>query len=144
MMPRQQPRNTTPPAPSVLAMILCDRVSVDPATKKSTLHGCFKTFAAARFPVTQPALAVHVMLTNGRGAVSIALHLVDVDEDQRIFTFEVPVEFPDPLATVDLTFAVRDVTFPMPGHYRLQLFAGRQLLVEQKLQVTQAQRVGAT
>jgi hypothetical protein len=90
-------------------MILCDRVSVDPATKKSTLHGCFKTFAAARFPVTHPALAVHVMLTNGRGAVSIALHLVDVDEDQRIFTFEVPVEFPDPLATVDLTFAVRDV-----------------------------------
>jgi hypothetical protein len=143
-MPRKEPRHCLPPAPTVLAMILCDRVSVDSDTGKPTLHGCFRGLGASRFPATHPEMAVYAVLTNGRGAVPITVQLIDVDEVRCIFTIQVPVRFPDPLATIDVAFDIRDATFPAPGHYRLQIIAGGQVLMDRKLEVTQGVAVEVT
>jgi hypothetical protein len=135
-MARKNAKRRTP-APTVLAMVLCDRITVDPATRKPTLHGCFRGLAASRFPVILPEMSVYVILANGQESLSITLRLIDVDETRWLFSFEAPVRFPDPLGTIEVTFGIRDVTFPVPGRYQLQLRAGDQLLMDQKLAVTQ-------
>ena len=70
------------PAPMVLAMILCDAIHQDPATKKSTLLGTFSTINARNFPAVHRQLAVHAAMTNGHGKTRIRLTLVGPNESQ--------------------------------------------------------------
>ena len=125
-----------PPAPVVLAMIVCDAIHQDPATKKCTLLGTFSTISARKFPVVHRQLAVHVALTDGRGKVNMRLTLVGMDESQPpLFSGEGTIEFPDPRVVAELNFRLANVSFPQPGAYRFQVFANDELLMERRLQV---------
>jgi len=130
-----------PPEPVVLAMIVCDAIHQDPATKKCTLLGTFSTISGRRFPVAHPQLAVHVALTDGRGKVKIRLTLVGTDEAQQpLFSGEGMIEFADPRVVAELNFRLVNVTFPAPGEYRFQVFANDALLRERRLQVFPARQ----
>jgi hypothetical protein len=124
------------PAPVVLAMIVCDGIHQDPATKKCTLLGTFSTISARRFPVVHRQLAVHVALTEGRGKVKIRLTLVGADESTPpLFSGEGTIEFPDPRAVAELNFRLANISFPQAGAYRFQVFGNDELLMERRLQV---------
>ncbi len=125
-----------PPAPVVLAMIICDAIYQDPATRKCTLLGTFSTINARQFPVVHPQLAVHVALTDGHGRTRIRLTLVGTDENQRpLFSGEGAIEFNDPRMVAELNFTIANLTFPAPGEYRLQVQANDELLMERRLYV---------
>lgn len=67
-------------------------------------------------------MAAYVALADGRGEVSCRVRLIDADESREpVFEDEVAVTLPDPLAEVELVFHLRDLAFPEPGEYRLQL-----------------------
>lgn len=124
------------PAPMVLAMILCDAIHQDPATKKSTLLGTFSTINAIKFPAVHRQLAVHAALTNGHGKTQIRLTLIGPNESKpAIFSREGTIEFIDPRMVAELNFGLANVTFPEPGEYRLQLFGNDELLMERRLYV---------
>lgn len=128
-----------PPAPMALAMVVCDAIYQDPATKKCTLLGTFSTITARRFPVAHPQLAVHVALTDGRGNVRIKLALVGEEEGgPSLFAGEGVIHFADPRIVAELNFQLANVAFPSPGAYRFQLFANDELLMERRLLVMQA------
>jgi hypothetical protein len=127
------------PAPVVLAMMLCDAIHQDPATKKCTLLGTFSTISARKFPVVHRQLAIHLALTNGHGKIRIRLTLTGADEaDAPIFSQEGTIEFRDPCVVAELNFAVANVAFQKPGHYRLQAYANDELLMERRLNVLDA------
>lgn len=124
------------PAPMVLAMILCDAIHQDPATKKSTLLGTFSTINARQFPAVHRQLAVHAAMTNGHGQTRIRLTLIGPNESQPpIFSREGMIEFVDPRMVAELNFALANISFPEPGEYRLQLFGNDELLMERRLYV---------
>ena len=125
-----------PPAPVVLAMMICDAIHQDAATKKCTLLGTFSTISAREFPVVHRQLAVHVALTDGRGKVRIKLTLVGMDEaEPPLFSGEGTIEFADPRVVAELNFGLKNVKFPRPGEYRLQVYANDELLMERRLHV---------
>ena len=127
-----------PPAPVVLAMIVCDAIHQDPATRKCTLLGTFSTISAPQFPVVHRHLAVHVALTDGRGRVRIRLTLAGTDETKPpLFSGEGIIEFADPRVVAELNFGLKNVTFPESGEYRFQVFANDELLMERRLHVLQ-------
>jgi len=124
------------PAPMVLAMILCDAIHQDPATKKSTLLGTFSTINARQFPAVHRHLAVHAAMTNGHGKTRIRLTLVGPNESQPpLFSREGMIEFVDPRMVAELNFALANISFPEPGEYRLQIFGNDELLMERRLYV---------
>jgi len=124
------------PAPMVLAMILCDAIHQDPATKKSTLLGTFSTINARNFPAVHRQLAVHAAMTNGHGKTRIRLTLVGPNESQPpLFSREGMIEFVDPRMVAELNFALANISFPEPGEYRLQIFGNDELLMERRLYV---------
>jgi hypothetical protein len=126
------------PVPVALAMVVCDAIYQDPATKKCTLLGTFSTITARRFPVAHPQLAVHVALTDGRGNVRIKLALVgDSENHPPLFSGEGVIHFADPRVVAELNFQLSNVTFPKPGAYRFQLSANNELLMERRLLVLQ-------
>ena len=127
-----------PPVPVALAMVVCDAIYQDPATKKCTLLGTFSTITARRFPVAHPQLAVHVALTDGRGNVRIKLALAGEEENlPPLFSGEGMIHFADPRVVAELNFQLSNVAFPKAGAYRFQLFANDELLMERRLLVIQ-------
>lgn len=129
-------RRLGPPGPVVLAMVICDAIHQDPATKKCTLLGTFSTITARSFPVVHPGLAIHVALTEGRGHTRIRLSLVSSDDEQQmLFTQEGVIQFADPRVVAEINFGIRNLTLPQPGEYRVQIHANDELLAERRLQV---------
>ncbi len=127
-----------PPMPVALAMVVCDAIYQDQATKKCTLLGTFSTITARRFPVVHSQLAVHVVLTNGHGNVRIKLALAGEDDNlPPLFSGEGMIHFADPRVVAELNFQLSNVTFPKAGAYRFQLFANDELLMERRLLVIQ-------
>src|SRR5262245_2675224 len=123
-----------PPAPVVLAMVLCDAIHQDAATRKCTILGTFSTINVRKFPAVHRQLAVHVALTNGHGRAQIRLSLVDTDEDQtQLFSREGMIEFGDPRAVAELNFTINNIQFQKAGEYRLQVFGNGELLMERRL-----------
>ncbi|MGW8257519.1 MAG: DUF6941 family protein, partial [Thermoguttaceae bacterium] len=112
------------PPPIALAMVICDAIWIDPSTKKRTLLGVFSDIAAKNFPAVHPILAAHVSLTDGQGLIPIKMRLIDADEENTpLFEVEMELDFPDRRAILDMSAHMKDIAFPAPGEYRLQLFA---------------------
>jgi hypothetical protein len=81
---------------------------------------------------------VYVALTDGRGKVKLRLRLIDADEEEApIRELSGDVEFQDPRMIVEIDFAMTNLTFPAAGEYRLQLFAGTELLMERRVVLVQ-------
>lgn len=126
------------PPPYALAMVITDAIWRDPGTGKRTIIGCFSTLFARQFPVIHPIMAVYIALTDGRGKVNIKFQVIDVDEEEEPITkTEGEVEFPDPRAVIEMDLHMPNLTFPKPGEYRFQLFAGDEFVIERRLLVIQ-------
>jgi hypothetical protein len=124
------------PGPVVLAMVICDAIHQDPATKKCTLLGTFSTITARSFPVVHPALAVHLALTDGRGKTHIRLTLISSDDEQQVlFSQEGVIQFADPRVVAEINFGIRNLSIPHPGEYRVQVLGNGELLGERRLHV---------
>lgn len=79
-------------------------------------------------------MCVYAILTDGYGKVPVIVSIVDVDAaDEPLFEAKAEVEFTDPRMMVELTFALDGVTFPAPGEYRIQLFAGSEFVIERRI-----------
>jgi hypothetical protein len=92
--------------------------------------------SAARFPCLCPLLQVYTALTDGRGQVPVRLVLTDADEELGpLAVAEGTVKISDPTRTWEVLFQLKNVLLPRGGQYRLQLFAGEDLLRELRLYV---------
>lgn len=132
---QEEPATTfVPPYP--LAMVVCDAIWQDPATRKSFLLGLFSVIQAKAFPAVHPVMAIHVALTDGRGTLPIRLRLVDAGEEREpLFEGTQEVVFPDPRTVVELTYHLGGARFESAGEYRFQLYAGTELLMERRVLV---------
>ena len=135
-MPPNEPSGTDLPGPYALSMMICDSISIELGTAKTTLHGCFGAISAPDFPVSHHQMALYIAMTNGHGQAHVKVQLVDSDgQNDPLFVMEGPIQFVDPLAVVELRLAIPVVTFPAPGEYRFQLFANNSFVMERRLVV---------
>jgi hypothetical protein len=128
-------------APIALALLVCDTISLDPTSKKTSLLGCFSGIASAVFPAVMPRLLVYLELTDGHGEVSLVLKLARVTADsleaEIVFRAETTVLFSDPRAVMQFDLALQPVVFPQPGEYRLIIeSASGALIIERRLTAT--------
>lgn len=124
--------------PYALAMVICDAIHTDPGTGKRTILGCFSSIHARKFPAVHPIFAVYVAATDGHGKTPMRLQIVDANEErQPIARLEVEADFGDPRMTLELDLVIANLTFPAAGEYRIQLYAGNELLIERRLVLVQ-------
>lgn len=120
--------------PLVLALCVCDDVWVDQNTRKQSVLGIYGSIAADSFPHSVPHLAVYTSLTECFGKIKLRVRLVDVDEElPPVFDGQQEMDSPDPRATIQGAVRARNVVFPHPGEYRVQLYTNDELLLERRL-----------
>lgn len=130
----EQPIEQQPP--KVLAMVLADAILHDMATGKFIIQGTFSIIIASTFPWTHPVIAVYAAITNGHGKTPIKLRLADVDDSRDpVYENEAVVDFADPIVVAEMVMVLRNVVFPEPGEYCLQLYGAGTPLMERRLQV---------
>jgi hypothetical protein len=120
--------------PQILALILADQVYQDDSSGRFSILGIRSALGARIFPWKQTQLAVYAVLTDGRGKTTVRLRLIDVEGTREpVLEYETIAEFLDPTDDVQVIFHLRDLVFPEPGDYRLQVEAAGQLLCERRL-----------
>jgi hypothetical protein len=122
--------------PLPLAMVICDAVYEDPITRKKTILGTFSALSVDEVPALIPQICAYAALTDTRGMCEVRAVIVDADEENPPLAEEkYLLEFSGPLTVLEIVFAFTGVLFPSEGVYRVQLFAGDQLLIERKISV---------
>ena len=123
-------------APMCVALVLADTIWSDPQTQKRTILGTFSSIFATKLPAVITDLAVHCILTGGHGLTEITLRFIDADEDEEpIVHATTMVDFSDPRAVAEMDFYFRDVTFPVAGEYRVQIYGAGDFIMERRLSV---------
>jgi hypothetical protein len=118
----------SPPRPVVRSLILCEEVVPDAANpnRVSLMHviSAIGPVAGATYPVIRPRLGVFAQLTACRGQGPIWVELRQADTDRVVFrSRSQSVRFPDdPLAVNGATIRLRNLVFPVPGLYWVQLW----------------------
>lgn len=126
------------PAPDVLSMIVCDQIITDRLTGKQSLIGMFSRIHTRGFPASHPQLCVYVAVTEGYGETEFTIRIVDANDARPpIVEGRGKVRFQDPRAIANLALQFHGLTFPAPGEYRVQLYAGAELLREARLELRQ-------
>lgn len=118
-----------------MALLVCDAIHQDPATRKHTLLGLFAAIGAQRFPVQQPSLAIFAALTEVYGAIQVEVRICGASGEPVLWRTELPIRCEDPRAVVEIAVRADRVTFPVPGEYRVQLLSDGGMLMERRLGV---------
>lgn len=129
-------KNTMPPEPECLAMIVCDDVTQDKNTGKKTLFNTFNQIACREFPNKHGNLVVFVSLTNGRGEAPMNLEFIRGAAEQPLCALQGTVKFPDPLAVVDVVLRIAGLPLPEEGVYAFRLTVGGRILRERRIFVS--------
>jgi hypothetical protein len=118
-------------------MVICDAIWIDPGHGKATLLGVFDEIGAREFPAPHH-FAVYISTTDAQGLVPIKVQVVDIDEESEpLFKVENVLEFPDRRAIINISVEIKDIAFPSPGEYSLQLFGHGEFMTERRLVVRQ-------
>src|SRR6185437_3275185 len=106
----------------------------DSITNKKFILGTYNVVSADKFPYPK-ALSVYLASTDAHGPLLLRIRVADVDDQHSpVYETAYPVELPDPNMVYEVTINVA-VVFPGSGDYRIQLFAGNELLRELRLRV---------
>jgi hypothetical protein len=85
------------------------------------LIGLFEMVAGPGYPMVYPGMAVVNRWCNGQGRYSQRVRLVDADNKVLVETAESPVELQDMRVTLTAVTLLRNVAFPRPGHYWVEV-----------------------
>jgi hypothetical protein len=115
--------------PQVLTWLLCDGVHIDPATGKHTILGVFSAIRGRQFPITHPFMIWFLTLTEvstGKHKIKISLGL---SPESMSVLLDREFESQGPQQRINLINDVRNLAFPAPGEYAIQIEVDDEILL---------------
>ncbi len=122
-------------APSLVSLLICDQVIDDKLSNKKSAIGIFNTIIVPKVPVVIHQMAILASVTEIAGRVELEIRLVRDTDNAVLFSGKGNVEAPDPLAIVDLLFAMQGLKIPEAGQYAFEILSGAALLGRRRFQV---------
>ncbi len=131
--------HTSPTLPTVVSLLVCDQVIDDKLSNKKSAIGIFNMILVGKLPATIHQMAILASVTEIAGRVELELRLVRDSDNAILFGGKGAVEAPDPLAVVDLLFAMQGLNIPEAGQYAFELLSNGEILGRRRFQVFQRQ-----
>jgi hypothetical protein len=127
---------TNKPAPTGVAIVICDQIIEDKLTGKKSLIGIFNQIAAQNFPCRHPQVCVFVSLTEGRGQCAARLRIVHDESDHVVAEVNGNIQFSDVHTVVELNFSLVGLVFPNPGMYSIEFYCDDAIILERRFTVS--------
>ncbi|MFI5458534.1 MAG: DUF6941 family protein [Isosphaerales bacterium] len=126
MSRKQKQENVANRPPVCKAILLCDDVSRDPATAKTTISGIFDTFIVPSFPGSTSPCKLFLFLAEASGRWTISAQIQDPSQGVILFKSPGAGEFGDPEGPGkgELCLPVSALRFERAGTYDMVVFAG--------------------
>ena len=121
------------PPPKVLAFLVCDSVYRENTTGKCFILGTFNRVMARQFPTIHDQLHVYIAMTNSHGSGRGRLELIQLSNDEPLLQLEGNIQFPDPLAVVEMDFRLEHIPFVEPGEYEFRMHYDDTQIAERKI-----------
>ena len=128
----QQHRTATP---TLVSFLICDQVIDDKLSNKKSAIGIFNTIIVPKLPTSIHQMAILASVTEIVGRIELEIRLVRDTDNAVLFSGKGHVEAPDPLAIVDLLFAMQGVKIPEAGQYGFEILSEAALLGRRRFQV---------
>lgn len=125
--------------PKLAAMLVCDQVIKDEATKKSSIIGVFDKIFAGEFPAAHAALTVYVSVIDAEGVYRLRLEMVRVHDAMTIGRGEAEVAVGDRFSPAEWMFDLRGLVFHGPGAYEFRLWANDRFIGSKSFSVLKLQ-----
>jgi hypothetical protein len=123
------------PPPRCKAILLCDLVIVDVATRKTSLIGIFDRFTAPQFPTAVGPFYAYVQMVEGIGRYEIVVEAHDLSDGRVIGRLPpMPLDFPNRMSKANLIIPAPPLPLPHPGFYDFVVFADGQEIDRQKFE----------
>ncbi len=125
----------TAATPTLVSFLICDLVIDDKLSNKKSAIGIFNTILVPKVPAIIHQMAILASVTEIAGRVELEIRLMRDTDDAVLFSGKGNVEAPNPLAIVDLLFAMQGVKIPDAGQYAFEILSGGELLGRRRFQV---------
>jgi hypothetical protein len=122
-------------APTLVSFLICDQVIDDKLSNKKSAIGIFNTILVPKVPAMIHQMAILASVTEIAGRVELEIRLMRDTDNAVLFSGKGHVEAPNPLAIVDLLFAMQGVKIPAAGQYAFEILSGAELLGRRRFQV---------
>jgi hypothetical protein len=122
-------------APTLVSLLICDQVIDDRLSNKKSAIGLFNTVLVPSLPTRIHQLAVMATLTEITGRTPLQLRLMRDEDNSILMQTRGHVDAPNPLAMVDLVFAMQGVPIAKAGQYAFELLSQGDLLGRRRFQV---------
>jgi hypothetical protein len=122
-------------APALVSLLVCDQVIDDRLSSKKSAIGLFNAVLVPSVPTRIYQLAVMATLTEISGRTPLQLRLVRDGDNHVLMQTRGHVDAPNPLAMVDLVFAMQGIPIANPGQYAFELLSEGELLGRRRFMV---------
>jgi hypothetical protein len=122
-------------APTLVSFLICDQVIDDKLSNKKSAIGIFNTILVPKVPAVIHQMAILASVTEIAGRAELEIRMVRDSDDLVLFSGKGHVDAPNPLAIVDLLFAMQGVKIPEAGQYAFEILSGAALLGRRRFQV---------
>jgi len=124
--------------PVAIGLLICEQVIVEEKTRNVTPVNCFTHRRVPRFPSEPFPFVVFSTLTDGLGEMPLEVRIYRLDTLEEIYrTIAATIRFTDPLQSVRFQLRIRDVSFPVSGHYNVALLADDEIIPQRKIVILQ-------
>ncbi len=121
--------------PTLVSILICDQVIDDKLSNKKSAIGIFNTILVPKVPTAIQHMAILASVTEISGKTEMELRLVRDADNVVLFSGKGAVEAPNPLAVVDLLFAMQGIHIPEAGQYAFELLSAGEILGRRRFQV---------
>ena len=121
--------------PTLVSILICDQVIDDKLSNKKSAIGIFNTILVPKLPTALHQIALLASVTEIVGRVELEMRLVRDSDNAVLFSGRGAVDAPNPLAVVDLLFAMQGVHIPDAGQYAFELLSAGAILGRRRFQV---------
>ena len=124
--------------PVAIGLLICEQVIVEEKTRNVTPVNCFTHRKVVGFPSEPFPFVVFSVLADGLGEMPLEVRIYRLDTFGEVYrTVAATIRFTDPLQSVRFQLRIRDVSFPVPGHYDVALLADGEMIAQRKLVILQ-------
>ena len=119
--------------PTAVGLLLCEQMIVEEGTKSVTLVNSFSYRLASSFPTEPIQFTVVAFITDGLGDIRLEVVINRLDNLGEIYRRGKSFQVSDPLSVFRFETRVRSCSFPIPGRYEVNLFAGDEVIARRTI-----------